>query len=109
MHCDDFDQPSVYREKNTMARKCHKCFECDHPILPGEKYQRVTGLWDGQWESIATCSCCAKTRCALSRELSYGECVPFGLLTEAVGEFEDEFGPIEAVIETVPPESIKLG
>lgn len=103
----DCEAPSVYSEQLVSARKEHSCTECGHPIFVGEEYQRINGLWDGEWGTYATCQCCAKTRCALSAELDFGECVPIGCLAEELEEFEQCRGPLEPVI-AVPPESISL-
>lgn len=54
--------PDVFREKIRTARKEHKCSECRQPILPGEKYEHVTGLWEGHWGTFKTCSACMELR-----------------------------------------------
>lgn len=99
------DLPDVYDERMVVARKQHWCVECRHPIFPGEKYQLVKGLWGGEWATYSTCECCARARCALSRELDFGECVAFGMLAEELTGFEQCRGPLDAII-TVPPESM---
>lgn len=49
-------------ETNPTARKCHKCCECGGLISKGEKYQRITGLWEGKFETYKTCRECAGLR-----------------------------------------------
>ena len=46
------------------ARKPHTCGECEHIISPGEKYERITGVWDGSWDHHITCLSCVDTRTA---------------------------------------------
>jgi hypothetical protein len=104
----DCEAPAIYFERFVRARKEHCCVECKHSIWVGEEYQRVTGLWDGEWATYATCSCCARARCALSGELGFGECVPIGCLAEELEAFEQCRGPLKPII-TVPSESIPLG
>lgn len=84
----DCELPELYDERYVKARKKHTCCECKHPIFPGEEYQKVKGLWDGEFATFKTCSCCAKKRCALSDEYRkhYGyhdqPCIEFGNLEE---------------------------
>lgn len=50
--------PSVSSETWPVAKIPHKCCECGRTILPGEKYQRVFGVWD-EAQTFKTCSDCA--------------------------------------------------
>lgn len=52
------DGPSVMRTTLRAARKQHVCGECGEPILPGQKYEYVTGCWDGLWGDHKTCYAC---------------------------------------------------
>jgi hypothetical protein len=99
----DYEPPDIYREAMITARKPHRCCECDQKIAFGESYQRVTGLWDGSFDSFATCKSCAETRLALAIEAEY-PCTWFGGLREAIEDFEAEFGPFNRTV-TVPPET----
>jgi hypothetical protein len=64
--CDvgvDFDEgPEFYTEKIIKARKQHKCNECRGMINKGEKYERVTGKWDGNVSTYKTCLDCLSIR-----------------------------------------------
>lgn len=55
---DDSEPPTVYREQQPRARKPHRCAECARTIPPGERYHRITGLWDGRWDQIHQCRHC---------------------------------------------------
>jgi len=44
------------------ARMQHRCGECKSWILPGEKYERVSTLYDGQFAEYKTCLGCVSIR-----------------------------------------------
>lgn len=67
------DGPAVSSEKIVTARKKHICGECGEPIAPGEKYERVSGLWDGHWSRYKTCLPCSRIRDDLFTCFIYGE------------------------------------
>ena len=60
--CDYDDQPSVYRRGEHTARMQHRCTECGGPIAPGERYERVFAVWDGDPASVRTCCRCVALR-----------------------------------------------
>lgn len=49
-------------ETTPTARKQHKCGECYSLIEPGQKYQLVSGCWDGRMDSCKTCMPCLEAR-----------------------------------------------
>ena len=52
----------VYQSTTRTARKKHKCCECGEVILPGDKYEDVSGLCDGDWFRAKTCIPCVRIR-----------------------------------------------
>lgn len=44
------------------ARKPQKCCECSDPINPGDRYEVVSGKWDGEWSCFKTCLPCKEIR-----------------------------------------------
>ena len=55
----DYDGPTVYRQTARVARKQHVCSECRQPaIQPGQTYQDVFGVWDGQASTFKRCQFC---------------------------------------------------
>lgn len=44
------------------ARKPQTCCECAEPIRPGDRYEVVSGKWDGAWSSFKTCLPCKEIR-----------------------------------------------
>jgi len=55
---DDYDGPSFSTDKVVKARKVHVCGECGKQINPGDKYEYVWGIWDGEQEIHKTCYVC---------------------------------------------------
>jgi hypothetical protein len=49
---------SFYNRREHTARKGHKCTECRRTILPGEQYEKVVAIWDGEFQVIKTCQDC---------------------------------------------------
>ena len=55
----DYEMPRVYAAMQPIARKAHQCSECHGEIAPGERYERVFGVWDNA-RTFKTCPrCCA--------------------------------------------------
>lgn len=48
--------------KYPVARKEHKCGECRKVIVPGEKYESVSGMYDGHFDTYKTCLDCVSMR-----------------------------------------------
>lgn len=58
----DFDPPSVFRSAKHKARKTYRCYECRHPIVPGDLYEYSWGIWDGEPSEHHICSDCLELR-----------------------------------------------
>lgn len=80
----DYDRPAFYEATERTARKRHRCCECGYDIQPGEKYEYVSGKWDGQLGSFHTCEACADLRDSLS---AGGGCCQHGGLEEEYHEY----------------------
>jgi hypothetical protein len=59
---DPSDSPTAGHTEERRARKEHTCCECGEAILKGERYEHVTGCWDGHWDTYRTCLPCAAIR-----------------------------------------------
>lgn len=44
------------------ARKEHRCEECHEVIKPGDRYEFVSGIWDGWPSALKTCLSCVEIR-----------------------------------------------
>ncbi len=44
------------------ARKPHKCYECRGGIPSGETYEKIAGVWDGEFSEFKTCARCSELR-----------------------------------------------
>jgi hypothetical protein len=68
MGCDvcigtsDYDPADVYSVSVVKARKPHRCCECRQVIQPGIQYERVSMLYDGEWQRYDTCESCMEIR-----------------------------------------------
>ena len=55
---DDADRYQVYSKAFPTARRTHRCTECGRTIAPGETYERVNAMYDGEWDKFTTCAHC---------------------------------------------------
>ena len=74
------EAPSFYVEKVRVARKEHRCTECNEEIKPGTKYHYAKGVWEGSFRSYHTCLVCDNMR----RRIFCGGGWVFGELSEAL-------------------------
>lgn len=82
----DVDPPRVYHESTRTARKPHRCCECRSTITPGEQYEHVFGVWDGQAASQKTCAQCVLLR---SEAMRFASCFCF-TFGNVISEIRDE-------------------
>ena len=88
--CGYGEAPSVQWIEAPIAWKAHKCCECLSVISPGEKYERISGVWEGEFQTFKTCMICAEVRRTANSDLRDDEGIPFECLWETVGvEYED--------------------
>ena len=82
----DCEAPECISTEWRKARKEHRCIECHVPIAPGELYEFISGIWDGEPDSYKTCRACAFKRKHIENK-RYPECGPcFGDLVSEVRE-----------------------
>lgn len=88
--CDLADSPSAFSETHRRARKRHQCDECHRHIEPGDRYQYVSGIWDGRQDSYKTCARCELLRAAhmaAEKAMGNGWChPPYTALRESVND-----------------------
>lgn len=89
------EYPEFYNINTPKARKEHICCECWRKILIGERYERISGKWDGEVDSFATCDECSNFRLAIHRagmELDDCGTAPLGMLFESISQsdFDEE-------------------
>jgi len=78
----DYDDPfDFYHVSNPIAKKTHKCCECNGEILPGQRYERAATVYDGYFECFKTCGPCSQIR----RDY----CAPYTALHETLWELLD--------------------
>jgi hypothetical protein len=87
---DEGESPSCYTDKRRVARKEHKCCECNALIKKGETYRYFSGIWDGEAMDFKTCMACEAKKDAFCKDTGYYP--PFGMLEECIGieEWEQE-------------------
>lgn len=75
---------TIYRK----ARKQHACCECTKQISVGERYEYISGVWDGRPNSFHTCEKCADLRDSMEE---VGFCPTFGELLADHAEYVSEY------------------
>lgn len=60
-YCDD-EPPELYCATRPIANRRHECEECNQTIQPGERYERVFGIWEGGNKVFKTCLYCLAIR-----------------------------------------------
>lgn len=59
----DYEPASIYNATRVKAaRKEHRCYECARTIKPGESYESVFAVWEGEAQTVCTCSHCLDLR-----------------------------------------------
>ena len=58
----NYPGPDVFDVVIRTARIEHKCCECRTAIQPRQKYEYVSGVWEGEWDHYKTCMNCAELR-----------------------------------------------
>ncbi|HCY85366.1 MAG TPA: hypothetical protein DHV36_09560 [Desulfobacteraceae bacterium] len=81
--------PACHTEKIRTARVPHVCFECLRDIQPGEQYEYVSGIWDGEPAAYKTCLDCKSIRDTFFISWVY---------TQVWAAFQDEFGYHDSVV-----------
>lgn len=79
--CDYGEGYRAYFEEEVVAKKEHRCVECEAPILVGERYLRYRGRADDSWDTGAQHLLC-RDACVWIRDALEGECISFGSLAE---------------------------
>ena len=84
------DPAEVYRASFQKARKEHLCVECGHVITPGQEYQRVFMVYEGDPSTHVFCERCSDLIEAFS---DVGYCWGIGQFFEDYGDWLDEEPP----------------
>ncbi len=58
----DYDSPEFYAAATRTARRAHQCEECRGSITLGDRYENVSGKWDGSFNTFKTCGHCVNLR-----------------------------------------------
>ena len=86
--CDcDCEMPEFLNMRIVTAKKSHKCCECFGPIEAGQKYEYISGRWDGDFDVFKTCMRCSELRKEITKK---GSCVCFEGLMENIEESGEE-------------------
>ena len=56
---NDGDYCTVWNVTWQRARKQHRCCECHEPIMPGQKYEKIFAVFEGDVSTHKTCEFCA--------------------------------------------------
>src|SRR5690554_6021028 len=64
---DHNEMVEVLSDTKPVARKVHRCGECQREIQPGEQYEKIVGIFEGQMDTYKTCLHCVAVREWLSQ------------------------------------------
>lgn len=94
---NDGVEASLFSQQTVKARKTHQCCECKSDIRPKTFYEKVEGLWDGEFNTYKTCIDCVNLRKVLGKyyedDLYYGDLVSVLQEIELTEENRDEITP----------------
>lgn len=85
--------PSAFRDEIRKARIGHECCECSHAIVPGERYEYASGIWDGRPDDFKTCLGCVGARRWYLSESSE-RCSEYGALDSELHEQRCSFADL---------------
>jgi uncharacterized protein with PIN domain len=96
------DMAKVSRNEIRTARKEHRCYECNKPIRPGEKYESNTAMYeDHGWSTTKTCHVCLELRKCFLCNWYYG-----GVLDEIREAFDDIWDELKiCILDQLGPEA----
>lgn len=77
--CDEGNPPEFCDARMVTARQAHVCDDCKRTVAKGERYERISGKWDGSFAVVVLYS-----DCRLVRDL-------IGLYTEALRQRDRDF------------------
>jgi hypothetical protein len=99
------DYCTVLSKITPKARKQHKCHECRRIINIGERYEKVTEVFEGEISTHKTC-----TSCLSIREVFFSDGYYFGQIIEAMEEhvFECDGDISEKQILKLDPDAKKI-
>lgn len=87
----------MYHEEIVTARKPHHCCECGMTIAKGEKYETVSGMWDGRCDRIKTCLPCVATRRQATEGIKAADCCELPAFGELRQYLRDGFPDTKAL------------
>ncbi len=90
----DGDPAEVFHQSVVTARNAHACDECRERIQPGQRYERTSGKWDGEWSTWRLCLSCVET----SIEFTEGYGRTFGILWEDLRNNWEEGAHLQACL-----------
>lgn len=89
----DCEIPEFWNAGEVVARKEHRCCECQAPIQKGERHTVCSGKWDGEVSSYRQHTLCALA-CEFFRDHFAEECLSMGELKDYYREWwGDHYAP----------------
>jgi hypothetical protein len=72
----DGDGPEFFHVATVTARKPHKCDECGGALQPGQRYERSSGKWEGDWSTHRSCLQCGEITAEFGEDYAFGQFWP---------------------------------
>lgn len=80
-----------YKWSEPIARKEHRCCECNAPILKGEKHFYARGKWEDELSTFRQHLLCCQACMFVRDKLNDYECIPFCMLKDWYAEYARDF------------------
>lgn len=103
---EDSKQPEFFKSKIVTAKNPHICSECHREIQPGEKYEYVSGKWEGCFDTFKTCEDCLSIRSSFFCE-GYMFGGMFEMLSEHIDEMDGEISS-DCIVDLTPAARAKV-
>ena len=58
----DGNDAQLWRQREVVGRKLHRCYECGEDILVGVRHEVINGKWDGRFRLYRFCLACSEVQ-----------------------------------------------
>ncbi len=98
---NDVEYSDVWSARRVITRKPHLCHDCNRAIPVGSEADRISSLYDGNWDRLYLCFACIYMRAWIyGHEIGIEGCEPSEAMIDVIGngEIRDEYRRIRREI-----------